>query len=60
MAGNEFNDNNNSITKINRTYSFNEAIESIKSENKQLTNINKTTRWISLRTGKEVVIICNS
>jgi len=45
------------ISSIGRTYTYSEAIEYIKEQNKKPVDMNKpSTRWVDSRTGREVVI----
>ena len=52
MAGDEPKD----LIRVKTTYTFNEAIEYMRMKDKQPTKIGETTRWINVKTGKEVVI----
>ena len=52
MAGDEPKD----LTRVKTTYTFNEAVEYMKMKDKQPTKTGETTRWVNVKTGKEVII----
>ncbi len=56
MAGDEPID----FIRVKTTYTFDEAIEYMKMKNKQPTKIGETIIWTDVKTGKKVVIGCNS
>ena len=52
MAGDEPTD----LFRIKSTYTFEEAIEYMKRKDKNPTKVLEATRWIDVKTGKEVII----
>lgn len=56
MAG----DGPNNLLTVKSTYTFNEAIDYLKQKDKNPTNIKESIRWVSVKTGKEVIIGYNN